>query len=167
MSSHQAEPGRGGAASGRAIRAAIAARGAANVVVATGASQFELLAALVRRDDIDWARVTAFHLERIYRHAESYPRQLPALSRRSASPRPACARRLPLHRGRRADLAAELGAHRRLDRGPSSIDVLFAGIGERPSRVQRSAGGFREDGGFPRRRAGGAPPPPAPGEGWS
>src|SRR5688572_12149215 len=45
------------------IRAAIAARGAANVVLATGASQFEMLDALVRAPDINWNRVTGFHLD--------------------------------------------------------------------------------------------------------
>ncbi len=44
------------------IRAAIAENGAANIIVATGASQFEMLAALVR-EDLDWSRVTGFHLD--------------------------------------------------------------------------------------------------------
>jgi glucosamine-6-phosphate deaminase len=46
-----------------AIRAAVAARGTANVVLATGASQFEMLEALVREPDVDWNRVTGFHLD--------------------------------------------------------------------------------------------------------
>ena len=46
-----------------AIRAALDARGAANIVLATGASQFEMLDALVREPQIDWHRVTAFHLD--------------------------------------------------------------------------------------------------------
>jgi glucosamine-6-phosphate deaminase len=45
------------------IREAIAERGEANIIVATGASQFEILAELVRADGIDWHRVTAFHLD--------------------------------------------------------------------------------------------------------
>lgn len=45
------------------IRAALRARGEANVIVATGASQFELLAALVKEPGIAWDRVTAFHLD--------------------------------------------------------------------------------------------------------
>src|SRR6218665_2960001 len=44
------------------IRQAIAERGAANVILATGASQFEMLDRLVDAD-IDWARITVFHLE--------------------------------------------------------------------------------------------------------
>ncbi len=45
------------------IRAALAARGQANVIVATGASQFEMLSELVKQPDIDWSKVTFFHLD--------------------------------------------------------------------------------------------------------
>ena len=45
------------------IRAAIAARGEARIIVATGASQFEFLAALVKEPGIDWTKVTGFHLD--------------------------------------------------------------------------------------------------------
>ena len=45
------------------IRRAIADRGAANIILATGMSQFEMLAELVAAPDIDWSRVTAFHLD--------------------------------------------------------------------------------------------------------
>ena len=42
-----------------AIRAAIATRGEATIVLATGASQFGTLAALAAAPDIEWDRVTA------------------------------------------------------------------------------------------------------------
>lgn len=45
------------------IREAIASRGQANIIVATGASQFEMLDALVQEPDLAWERVTAFHLD--------------------------------------------------------------------------------------------------------
>ena len=45
------------------LRAAIAQRGEANIIVATGASQFTVLAALVNQPDIDWSKVTGFHLD--------------------------------------------------------------------------------------------------------
>jgi len=52
------------AAHGAAVlRQAIQENGSANIVVATGASQFEMLAALVKADGIDWTRVTGFHLD--------------------------------------------------------------------------------------------------------
>lgn len=47
----------------KAIRQAISERGRASIIVATGASQFETLAALVNADGIDWSRVVGFHLD--------------------------------------------------------------------------------------------------------
>jgi glucosamine-6-phosphate deaminase len=44
------------------IRQAIEQRGHANIILATGASQFEMLAALVK-EDVDWTKVTGFHLD--------------------------------------------------------------------------------------------------------
>jgi len=44
------------------LLAAIAERGEANLILATGASQFEMLAVLVQQP-IDWSKVTAFHLD--------------------------------------------------------------------------------------------------------
>lgn len=45
------------------IRDAIARNGSANIIVATGASQFEMLAALAAQTEIRWDKVTAFHLD--------------------------------------------------------------------------------------------------------
>jgi glucosamine-6-phosphate deaminase len=45
------------------LRKALRDRGGANIIVATGASQFEMLGALVDESDIAWNRVTAFHLD--------------------------------------------------------------------------------------------------------
>ncbi len=45
------------------IREAIKARGHANIIVATGASQFEMIEHLVTYDDIAWDKVTGFHLD--------------------------------------------------------------------------------------------------------
>ena len=44
------------------IRKAIEKKGNANIIVATGASQFEMLGEL-GKEDIDWSKVTAFHLD--------------------------------------------------------------------------------------------------------
>ena len=44
------------------IDRAIAAHGEANIILATGASQFDMLDRLVSLD-VDWSRVTAFHLD--------------------------------------------------------------------------------------------------------
>ncbi|MGB7344561.1 MAG: glucosamine-6-phosphate deaminase [Pirellulaceae bacterium] len=45
------------------IKSAIQVRGRANLIVATGASQFEVLAHLVTADGIDWSKVHGFHLD--------------------------------------------------------------------------------------------------------
>ncbi|MBE2204221.1 MAG: glucosamine-6-phosphate deaminase [Chthoniobacterales bacterium] len=45
------------------IREAIRRRGKANIIVATGASQFEMLQSLIKAPRIDWTKVTAFHLD--------------------------------------------------------------------------------------------------------
>lgn len=46
-----------------AIGAAVQARGRARIIVATGASQFTFLDALVARRDVPWEHVEAFHLD--------------------------------------------------------------------------------------------------------
>ncbi len=45
------------------IKKAIKERGKANVILATGASQFDMLNSLISLPDIDWSKVTAFHLD--------------------------------------------------------------------------------------------------------
>jgi glucosamine-6-phosphate deaminase len=44
------------------IRKALEQKGHASIILATGASQFEMLSALIE-EEIDWSRVTAFHLD--------------------------------------------------------------------------------------------------------
>ncbi|QDU70458.1 glucosamine-6-phosphate deaminase [Mucisphaera calidilacus] len=56
--------GREAAAHGASlIRTALRVRGEAAIIVATGASQFATLEALVGSADLDWSRVTVFHLD--------------------------------------------------------------------------------------------------------
>lgn len=55
------------------IRKAIAARGVANIIVATGASQFEMLSALAREKEIDWGKVNIFHLDEYIGLPETHP----------------------------------------------------------------------------------------------
>lgn len=54
------------------IRKAIAERGEANIIMATGASQFEMLSELVKKN-IDWSAVTGFHLDEYIGIDESHP----------------------------------------------------------------------------------------------
>jgi len=56
--------GAAAAADGAAkLREALSQNDAASIIVATGASQFEMLDALTREEGIDWSRVTVFHLD--------------------------------------------------------------------------------------------------------
>jgi glucosamine-6-phosphate deaminase len=64
ISDTKAEAGQRAAAQGAQIlRDALAGGGEATIILATGASQFDVLADLVRAPGIDWGRVTAFHLD--------------------------------------------------------------------------------------------------------
>ncbi len=54
------------------IRKAILERGEANIIVATGASQFEMLGELVK-EDINWSVVTAFHLDEYIGISDKHP----------------------------------------------------------------------------------------------
>jgi glucosamine-6-phosphate deaminase len=111
-----------------AIKAAIAAQGHAAIVLATGASQFEMLAALVQRTDIDWGRVTAFHLDEYIDLPETHPASFRRyLKERFLAHVPGIG---ALHFiDGNADVAEELARINGLI-GPLEIDVVFAGIGE-------------------------------------
>ncbi len=54
------------------LKEAIEARGNANYLVSTGASQFSTFEALIRRDDIDWSKVTMYHLDEYANLPESH-----------------------------------------------------------------------------------------------
>src|SRR5258708_4531788 len=56
-----------------AIRRAIDERGAANVIMATGISQFDMLNDLVSAPGIDWGKVTGFHLDEYAGIAATHP----------------------------------------------------------------------------------------------
>ncbi len=63
ISNTKEDLGRKAAAKGaELIRKALAEKGEVNIIVATGASQFEMLEALVK-EDVDWSKVTGFHLD--------------------------------------------------------------------------------------------------------
>jgi len=121
----------GEAAANRAaavLREAIAARGKARAIAATGASQFEFLDALTREGDLDWAKVEFFHLDEYV----GLPASHPASFRRYLKERlvgrvhPGAFHFLD---GEAADPAAEC---RRVGAliAEAPVDVAFVGIGE-------------------------------------
>lgn len=113
---------------GDAIRDAIEKHGKANVVVATGASQFEVFKALTARNDIDWSRVTGFHLDEYIGLPATHPASFRKyLKERFVDHVPLAA--FHYVNGDAADAEQEC---RRLDDliEKHPIDVMFCGIGE-------------------------------------
>ena len=112
-----------------AIRRALSARGRANIIVATGASQFEMLAALTKQWGIDWSCVTAFHLDEYIGMPMTHPASFRKyLKERFVDQLPQRLAAFHYIDGE-ADPAAECRRLGRLiDQCP--IDVAFIGIGE-------------------------------------
>lgn len=54
------------------IQKAISERGSANIILATGANQFEMLAALVK-ENVDWSQVIGFHRDEYIGMPETHP----------------------------------------------------------------------------------------------
>ncbi|MGO9113228.1 MAG: glucosamine-6-phosphate deaminase [Thermoguttaceae bacterium] len=109
------------------IRRAIQEQGRAGIIVATGASQFEVLAALVACPTIDWSRVVGFHLDEY----TGLPPSHPASFRRYLKER--LVDRVAFRDFHYIDGEADLRAEcRRVGDlvGQLSIDVALVGIGE-------------------------------------
>ena len=111
-----------------ALRRALHARGKANVIAATGASQFEFLDALVKAPGIDWSRTVFFHLDEYVgvpaTHPASFRRYL--RERIVEKVRPG---QFHFIEGDAADPKAETARVGALIRD-HPIDVAFVGIGE-------------------------------------
>ena len=124
------EMGAAAAAHGASIlREAIATRGAAQLIVATGASQFEMLASLVKEPDIAWDRITGFHLDEYAGLRITHPASFRSyLWKRFVSQLPLPMQAFHWINGE-GDCAAEC---QRLGDviQQCSIDVAFVGIGE-------------------------------------
>lgn len=113
----------------RMIRQAIASQGQAHIIVATGASQFEMLDALVRQPDIRWDRVTAFHLDEYVGIPITHPASFRAyLWERFHKQLPLPLRAFHYLDGERdaQQVCHQVGALI----GAISIDLAFVGIGE-------------------------------------
>jgi glucosamine-6-phosphate deaminase len=108
------------------INNAISKRGKANIIVATGASQFEMLASLIT-EDIEWPKVSAFHLDEYI----GLPMSHPASFRKYLKER--FVSKVPLNEffyinGERDVNAECIRLNSIITRYP--IDVAFVGIGE-------------------------------------
>ncbi|HTN74020.1 MAG TPA: 6-phosphogluconolactonase, partial [Pirellulaceae bacterium] len=111
------------------IKQALAATGSANIIVATGASQFEMLAALVEQPGIDWSQVTVFHLDEYVGMPITHPASFRKyLKERFADQLPKAVRAFHY-------ISAEGDCHAECARlgaliAQHPIDVAFIGIGE-------------------------------------
>ena len=111
----------------RSLREALASGGAARIIAATGASQFDFLDALTAAGGIDWARVEMFHLDEYV----GLPLDHPASFRKYLLERLITKTgivRFHLLDGQRdsARVAGDVG--RELAKAP--VDIAFVGIGE-------------------------------------
>ena len=112
------------------IRKAIADRGEARVIVATGASQFEFLEALVKEPGIDWTKVTGFHLDEYVGLPVSHKASFRNYMReRFVSKTPQPMKAFNEVNGEAEDPKAEIARLQKLLR-EASIDVACVGIGE-------------------------------------
>ncbi len=129
---HQDAAAMGSAASiqgAKVLREALARKARVNIIVATGASQFETLKHLVKEPGIDWSRVTVFHLDEYVGLPESHGASFRKyLRERFVTQLPVAPEFIPVD-GDAKDLTAEL---KRLNERIAAcpIDLCFAGIGE-------------------------------------
>ncbi|MGI9450616.1 MAG: glucosamine-6-phosphate deaminase [Geminicoccaceae bacterium] len=111
-----------------AIRAAIATKGSAAIVLATGVSQFEMLDVLVR-EEIDWSKVSAFHLDEYIGMGNDHPASFRRYLEERFIRRVSGLGEFVAIDGTAADPNAELiRLNRRI--ASETVDVCFAGIGE-------------------------------------
>lgn len=119
---------KGGNLAAQIIREAIATKGQANVILATGTSQFETLQTLIASEGIDWSKVVMFHLDEYIglplSHPASFRKYL--LERFLAKVPPLKASYLIDGEGEPSEECARLGML--ISQHP--IDVALVGIGE-------------------------------------
>jgi glucosamine-6-phosphate deaminase len=111
----------------RALRDAIEIRGAARIIAATGASQFDFLEALTAAPAIDWTRVEMFHLDEYVGLAIDHPASFRKyLLERLISKTGIGSYHLLNGEVDAARVAGQVGR----DLAAAPIDVAFVGIGE-------------------------------------
>ena len=109
------------------INEAIAAKGKARIIAATGASQFEFLDELTKIPGIDWSKVEMFHLDEYLELSETHPASFRKYLRERIIEKTGI-KHFHLLDGERksAEVIAEVTAEIR----KAPIDLAFVGIGE-------------------------------------
>ncbi len=123
------EMGRAAAAEGVAdIQRALQAGGEVSIILATGASQFDMLENFVTAD-IDFSRITAFHLDEYIGLPVTHPASFRRYLRERVMDRIPTLKQFVLVEGDAPDAAAEIARLNALI-SAHHIEVCFAGIGE-------------------------------------
>jgi glucosamine-6-phosphate deaminase len=117
-----------GARAGAILRQALAARGRARIIVGTGPSQNETIAALTAQPDVDWGRVEVFHMDEYVGMADTHPASFRRWLRERVVDivHPAAANYML---GDAADADAECRRYAAL-LAEAPIDITFIGFGE-------------------------------------
>lgn len=130
LSNNSKELGQKAARLGAAqIRQAIAQRGEAYIILATGASQFEVLDALVGEPDISWSKVTAFHLDEYLELPETHKASFRGYLKERFVAKVDGLGSFVFIEGDRGDTDGEI-ARVSAEITKNDIDVAFIGIGE-------------------------------------
>ncbi|HUT30814.1 MAG TPA: glucosamine-6-phosphate deaminase [Sedimentisphaerales bacterium] len=111
------------------IQSAIADKGAANIILATGTSQFETLKSLTACEGIDWSKVTMFHLDEYIGLSQDHPASFRKYLKERFISKVGVLKAVCFVNGDAEDPIAEC---RRLGQaiGAHPIDVALVGIGE-------------------------------------
>ena len=109
-----------------ALRARLREQEHVRMILAAAPSQSEMLAALIREPEIDWPRVTAFHMDEYIGLPESAPQRFASWLRRAFADHVPLARFEPIDPG---DFPQETCIHYAKLLGEAPIDVVLLGIG--------------------------------------
>lgn len=110
------------------INEAIAYKGFATIIVATGASQFDMLEYLVR-EDIDWSKVEAFHLDEYIGISVSHSASFRKYLKERFVDKVGTLKRFNYIKGDAQDIEAEIKRLSTMIKG-KQVDVAFVGVGE-------------------------------------
>lgn len=110
------------------LSAAMAQKGEANLILATGASQFTFLDAFKKENRVDWSKITVFHLDEYKDMSEQHPASFRKYLRERIlnEVKPA---KIYFLEGDAKDIEAELSRYENLLKN-HLIDVACIGIGE-------------------------------------
>ena len=111
---------------GAALRSALRQKGRLRIVLAAAPSQSEMLAALLREPDIDWQRVTAFHMDEYIGLPEDAPQRFGLWLRRAFFDRIPLAKVNLIHPGDDPEQACRAYASMLAE---APIDIVMLGVG--------------------------------------